>query len=208
MEELNQVKEALSGVMKEKETLLTQLKELEGKKEDLSVELNQVKEEKEELTSQLKELEEKNQEEPENSRIEELTTQLRKAEEEKEELEKELKEQRDVRNYSGSFGVVTLRKENEDLRKRVLELIVSRENALKSVYNLQSQLSFKQCELTSCEHQIGVLSSYLEEKNREIGKLKGELCVLNSYCVCGILYAQSIPEFYPRREQERFHSPH
>ena len=103
---------------------------------------------------------------------------------------------------------MTLRKENEDLRKRVLELIVSRENALKSVYNLQSQLSFKQCELTSCEHQIGVLSSYLEEKNREIGKLKGELCVLNSYCVCGTIYAQSIPEFYPRREQERFHSPH
>ena len=53
-----------------------------------------------------------------------------------------MKEQRDVRNHSGSFGVVTLRKENEDLRKRVLELIVSRENALKSVYNLQSQLSF------------------------------------------------------------------
>ena len=80
-------------------------------------------------------------------------------------------------------GTAILRQENEDLHNRVLELITGRENALKSVYSLESQLSFHKNELSSYEKQVATLTTSLNEKNREIGRLKGQLCASNSWRV-------------------------
>ena len=72
-------------------------------------------------------------------------------------------------------AIQTLRAENQQLNARVLQLIVERENALKTTMSMESTVSFLRSDLASRDKQIAVLTQFLQEKNQLIGQLRGQL---------------------------------
>ena len=71
--------------------------------------------------------------------------------------------------------IASLQKENQELNKRVVDLIVARETALKSVQLLESKITFLQNDLSYRQSENTTLASYLEEKNKLVGQLRGQL---------------------------------
>ena len=78
--------------------------------------------------------------------------------------------------------ISSLQKENQELNKRVVDLIVARETALKSVQLLESKITFLQNDLSFRQSENTTLATYLEEKNKLVGQLRGQLAAH------GILY--------------------
>ena len=71
--------------------------------------------------------------------------------------------------------IASLQQENQELNKRVVSLIISRETARKSVQLLESRITFLQNDLSYREKENATLAKYLEEKNKLVGQLRGQL---------------------------------
>ena len=71
--------------------------------------------------------------------------------------------------------IASLQKENQELNKRIVDLIVARETALKSVQLLESKITFLQNDLSYRQSENTTLASYLDEKNKLVGQLRGQL---------------------------------
>ena len=74
-----------------------------------------------------------------------------------------------------SYIIDSLQKENQELNKRVVDLIVARETALQSVQLLESKVTFLQNDLSFRQSENSTLATYLEEKNKLVGQLRGQL---------------------------------
>ena len=184
-QQLLEVNTLLKETGEERATLLQQIQVLQQADTD---EVDQMKE-------QLQVYEEttrKNQEEQEAMKIkiqlyENKIAELQQLEERCNELEKDIQivanqstlDSKVMEHPTNSLIIDSLRKENEMLNKRVLELIVARETAEKNAYSLQSTVHLLTNSLSLREKEIESLSRTIKDKSVLIGQLKSQLAVCN-----------------------------
>ena len=109
--------------------------------------------------------------------IEELTESISQA---KEQHGSPLLQPRFLSMDSQQETLEVLRKENQCLNERILQLITERESALKTNGSLESTILFLRSDLESRDKQITFLTQLLQEKNQTIGQLRS---AMHSYSV-------------------------